>query len=38
MITIATITLISAGIAGLSIRYGAESRPGFSGTPHFDLR
>jgi hypothetical protein len=38
MITIAAITLISAVVAGISVRYGAESRPGFAGAPRFDLR
>lgn len=28
MITIATITLVSAGLAALSARFGADSRPG----------
>ncbi len=31
MITIATITLASVGVAALSARYGADSRPGFDG-------
>jgi hypothetical protein len=31
MITIATITALSAGVAALSARYGADSRPGFDG-------
>lgn len=31
MITIASITLLSAGVAALSARYGADSRRGFDG-------
>ncbi len=31
MITIATITLASAGVAALTARYGTDSRPGFDG-------
>ena len=31
MITIATITLLSAGVAALSARYGTDSRPVFDG-------
>jgi hypothetical protein len=38
MITIASIALISAGVAAFSVRHGAESRPGFDGAPRFDLR
>ncbi len=37
MITLA-ITAIAAGVAALSVRYGAESRPGFPGAPRFYLR
>jgi hypothetical protein len=36
MITIASITLISAGVAALSARYGSDSRPDFNGRRQHD--